>query len=276
MKQAEKKKGGGHRTTEEIGPPGLLNVFLHGTFGSIVKYNGMNLVTPRQKDHAYYAGVPTGEFPGGLYPLGDTGTQYYLMGLSCGRSRSRFNTNTNGVLGDFEVSVKTAAFQVNLPMPYVVYSRRMSPGPNVFAGPQAHRFNGRSLALVQILTYSFHDLNQLEVYPDIDWDPKDYFDPITQTVNLHFYAESEDFMRIGAAAEHVAQAFQDLTAMFPGMEVNFVKPDTNPVPLDAHTGIPGVTPDDEKSLRELKNLKGAPQGTEPANCVGLTVEIPQD
>src|SRR5207248_1006806 len=50
MKQAEKRKGGG-RKTEEIGPPGLLNVILHGTFGSIVRYNEMNLVTPRQKDH---------------------------------------------------------------------------------------------------------------------------------------------------------------------------------------------------------------------------------
>jgi hypothetical protein len=127
---------------------------------------------------------------------------------------------------------------------------------------------------VQILVFPFRDLNAVTVYPDINWNPIKEFDPVTQTVNLHLYAESEDFMEANTSADHVTAAFSDLTRMFPGLDVAFAVPSTGIVPIDPYTGIPGVTPEDEMSLRELKWLNALPRGTEPANCVGLGDDNP--
>lgn len=227
----------------EAGPQRLraLNVLIHGMLVVDVGTRQVILYPPKTAGHAYKAGDRGAE-----QDLVE-GAHYRLTGVKphARLTLAEMHPGGFGVFHRHPVNTRLAYCEVILPMPDSITPLRATTkaqGQPFFEGTPNPYEAPDSLPDVLVLTY-----NEVEgpvKLTQLSWTPK----PNNGIANLNFWA-----MPSGPVPpDHPEQAFADLAKLirYPHLKINPYYTHVPPPPLDAHTGVPGVTPDDERGLTE--------------------------
>jgi hypothetical protein len=233
--------------------PITLNVVLHGLYVLNFTGLGIELFTPFMDDHIYRAGNWEWKYlenlkPGGSYQL--RGTEYRAtppdVDLYC-------NILVKKSKSPARIHPEQSVYVVNLPFPENIRLLRTvddgkseCPDPNTLVIKQ--------LSLCQVLSYHVPDVDRLHLH-GTNWKPK--VDPLTNTANLHFWAEP--LLRV--PIDHACNAYARLSDM---LEPLTLKIGTDKIaPLDPDTGVLGLPREQEQGLSEWQS---GGEGSHVTNC----------
>lgn len=231
-----------------------LNVVLHGLFVLNFTNTEIEMFTPFLEEHIYRAG--NWDFPSlqKLRPL----HAYRLRGIDETRVQPSLVKEFNILLpkNGFKHAVhpELSVFVVYLPLPETVkLLRRVNDGSNI-EDCKSNTIIINQLSLCQVLSYRVSDYRDLEL-TGTSWKPD--IDPVTNTANLHFWAEP----LLRQPRSHACEAYQKLSDMLDPLILNLGTDKT--APLDPDTGVYGLPREQEQGLSEWES---GGEGSYPTNC----------
>ena len=236
-----------------------LNVVLHGLYVLNFTNLGIELFTPFMKDHIYRAGNWDWEHLQHLKP----GNSYQLRGVDYRATTPKLDLYCNILFPKcgftHKVHPEQSVFVVNLPLPETIrLLRTIDDGPNCEC-PAQNTIIINQLSLCQVLSYHVSDYRDLELR-GTKWKPK--VDPLTNTANLHFWAEP--LLRV--PRPHVCDAYARLSDL---LEPLTLKIGTDKIaPLDPDTGVLGLPREQEQGLAEWQS---GGEGSHVTNCTAAMV-----
>jgi hypothetical protein len=235
--------------------PITLNVVLHGLYVLNFTNLGLELFTPYMEDHIYRAGnwewnrLEHLEHRGS-YQL--RGTEYLatppdFCNLCCNILVDKSKTNAR-------LHPEQSVYVVNLPFPEKIsLLRTIDDGKNEPC-PDEKTMVIKQLSLCQVLSYHVPDVDRLHLH-GTNWKPR--VDPLTNTANLHFWAEP--LLRV--PREHACNAYARLSDLLEPFTLKIGTDKT--APLDPDTGVLGLPREQEQGLSEWQS---GGEGSHVTNC----------
>jgi hypothetical protein len=233
--------------------PITLSVVLHGLYVLNFTNLGLELFTPFMEDHIYRAGNWEWKYLEHLKP----GGSYQLRGTEYRATPPDLNLYCNILLKKSEsparVHPEQSVYVVNLPFPENIrLLRTVDDGES--ACPDPNTLVIKQLSLCQVLSYHVPDVGDLELH-GTSWKPK--VDPLTNTANLHFWAEP--LLRV--PREHACNAYARLSDLLEPLTLKIGTDKT--APLDPATGVLGLPREQEQGLSEWQS---GGEGSHVTNC----------
>lgn len=248
-----------------------LNVIFHGLFAVVEEPYRLVAAVPAIKDHQeYLIGIEVNGTPQPrLYGRGT----FELLGVTPlskvpGATVASFPPDKNAKLrGAGAIEVLTTSPPARsvfiLPRPEnVVSCYCYNSGTDVvFTGRDAWAITSQQFAAINILSYTFNHLEDLEFagLPSLEFA---FSDDTRQYVNLGILSQGA---HDGSSA--VSAAFDKMMAdLFPDKEIHLVQKNPSATPSVSCTGVPGIT------ARTFFQLLQIQLNAAPDDCVGLVID----
>jgi hypothetical protein len=234
--------------------PITLNVVLHGLYVLNFTNLGIELFTPFMEEHIYRAGNWEWRSLEHLR----SGGSYQLRGTDYRATTPKLDLNCNILVTNSYFSARVhpeqSMYVVNLPFPETIsLLRTVDDGVNQPC-PEQKTIIIKRLSLCQVLSYHVPNVDDLELH-GTNWKPK--VDPLTNTANLHFWAEP--LLRV--PRQHACNAYARLSDLLEPLTLKIGTDKT--APLDPDTGVLGLPREQEQGLSEWQS---GGEGSHVTNC----------